>query len=548
MLMWSPEAQHVKPVSDPQHDHPFLLSTSPPARNQERLAACLVGALICVLLIVAPFARQPLAKTEILVPAYGAAIMVNELITAALLLALFSVHRSRAVLVLAAGYLFSGLLVVPWALTFPGVFATLDLDAGLQSTAAIAALRRLGFPVFVLAYALLRTHNPSIPDAIASVRAYVAGSVVGVVAFTCGATWLIATQQDLLPAMMTDTANVGEAWGYVPSAAIALYLSGLAALRWRGCSTLDFWLTTVLVALLIEIVLLSYVSAGIRLSIGWWVGRLCGLTSASIVLLVLLSESTRLHARLTRAVAAERRSRANRLTAMEALSASIAHEVNQPLASMVTNADAGLRWLGGRSPDPAEVKAALQRIVSEGHRASKVVDGIRTMFRKDARERVPLDLNQQIAEVLQHNRSELLLARVCVETGLDPRLPAVIGNPVQLQQVVSNLVSNAIDAMASPSGRPQVLRVTSRPHEFGEVLVSVEDTGPGLDPREGERIFEPFFSTKPNGMGMGLMFCRSIVEAHGGRLWARNRPEGGAVFHFSLPSDAAANLAPGVIP
>src|SRR3546814_3001302 len=151
----------------------------------------------------------------------------------------------------------------------------------------------------------------------------------------------------------------------------------------------------VLCTLLIELVLLSYVSAGLRLSRGWWAGRFYGFISASVVLLVLLSETTTLYARLARSVSAERRAREDRLTAMEALSASIAHEVNQPLASMVTNADAGLRWLGRNSPELEEARAALRRIASDGPRAGTGIEGIRMMFKKSAKKRVPLNLRSE---------------------------------------------------------------------------------------------------------------------------------------------------------
>jgi signal transduction histidine kinase len=264
-----------------------------------------------------------------------------------------------------------------------------------------------------------------------------------------------------------------------------------------------------------------------------------GLASTSIVLIVLLSETTALYGRLARSVSAERRAREARVTAMEALSASIAHEVNQPLASMVTNADAGLRWLARKTPDLDETRAALERIVSDGHRAAKVVEGVRTLFGKGFRDRVVLDLNRLIGEVLGRSLTELQMAGVLLKIDLDKTVPPVMGNPVQLQQVISNLVANAIDAMESVTGGDRILHVTTQFCRSGEILVTVQDSGPGLDAVDKERIFEPFFTTKPDGMGMGLMFCRSIVEAHGGRLWTSpgSSPNAspGAVFHFTLP-------------
>lgn len=528
----------MTPTNDPRADLPFLPTTSAPSRTQERLASCVVAVLVGALAITAPFARIPLENTEHLLPAYAAAILLNETITCALLLALFSVQRSRAVLVLAIGYLFAGAMVVPWALTFPGVFAPLGLlDAGLQGTAWIAAARRVGFPLFVLAYALLKDAGPAVRDSYGPAWHTILWSVAGCIAVATASTWLILASGDRLPPFMRDTRNVAALWSYVPAAAVLLYVAGILVLWCRRRSVLDLWLIVVLCTLLIEIVILSYLGAGIRFSAGWWAGRLYGLTSASVVLLALLAETTSLYVRLARSVSAERRAQQARLTAMEALSASIAHEVNQPLASMVTNADAGLRWLGKAPPDVGETHAALTRIVDDGHRAGKIIAGIRTMFGKGARERAPLDVNRIVGEVLDRHRRDAAFGQISVRSALGERLPPVIGNPVQLEQVVSNLVANAIEAMRGVAGRPRVLRVGTELDAAGDVMVSIEDSGPGLDPAHGERMFEPFFTTKSDGMGMGLMFCRSIVEAHGGRLWALDNVPHGAIFRFTLPGN-----------
>ncbi|MDP3254526.1 sensor histidine kinase, partial [Bosea sp. (in: a-proteobacteria)] len=265
-------------------------------------------------------------------------------------------------------------------------------------------------------------------------------------------------------------------------------------------------------------------------------GRFSGLVSASIILVVMLTETIAVYARLARATAAERRARQNRLTAMEALSATIAHEVNQPLGSMVTNANAGLRWLDKPQPALDEARAAMRRIVEEGHRANKVVSSIRTMFMKGTRERTPLDLNLLIEQVVKQSGVELRLDDGAVTLDLDCRAPFVIGNAIQLQQVVANLIDNAVEAMRPIPARQRRLRIGTSVNDHSEVVVSVADTGPGLDSATLDRIFEPFFTTKADGMGMGLMFCRSTIEAHGGRLWtSSNRPRG-AVFTFSLPT------------
>jgi signal transduction histidine kinase len=524
------------PRPDRQEDYPVLLSTAPPSPYLKRLAAFVSVSLLLAMLLAAPFAGTPLANTEFILPAYAAAVLVSEIITASLLLGLFSVQRSWAVLALAVGYLFSGALVVPWVLTFPGVLAQLGLpDAGPQATASIAALRRVGFPLLLLIYALLKDRKPSIRSFAWPLRGILLGCVAGTLVAVAVLTWLIVTNDQALPEFMLDSRNVSSIWNYIPITALVLYLVTMGILWSRLRSVLDLWLLVVLWTLLIEILLISFISSGVRLSIGWWAGRLFGFASASVVLLVLLAETISLSVRLARSVAAERRTREARLLAMQTLSASIAHEINQPLASMVMNADAGLLWLSRPLPGLEEASAALNRIVRDGHRAGKVIEGIRTMFMKGTQERVPLNLNRMIGEVISRSEQEIRLRQTAIQLELDDDLPLVSGNPVQLQQVISNLIDNAVDAMGAVSSRARMLRIRSQFQQPDGILVAVEDSGPGLPDTYKEQAFEAFFSTKAEGMGMGLMFCRSVIEAHGGRLWVTDNKPCGAIFHFTLP-------------
>jgi signal transduction histidine kinase len=181
------------------------------------------------------------------------------------------------------------------------------------------------------------------------------------------------------------------------------------------------------------------------------------------------------------------------------------------------------------------VRAALQRIVNESHRASQVIGSIRAMFTKGHQERAALDANELIREVLALLDGEFHMQRVSLHTELIEPLPRVLGSRVQLQQVILNLLTNAVEAMGSVTNRGRVLRVNSKPHESGGVLVTVEDSGPGIDPKDLDRIFEAFFTTKSQGMGMGLSICRSIIEAHKGRLWVSPGLHHGAVFSVVLP-------------
>ena len=228
--------------------------------------------------------------------------------------------------------------------------------------------------------------------------------------------------------------------------------------------------------------------------------------------------------------------RVARLKTMGELAASIAHEINQPLAAMITNGDACLRWLANDNLD--EARQAAKRIIRDGHRSSDIIRSVRTLAGKSEPEMTQLDINDAIREVLVLTRSELHRHNVSLETELSGGLEPVTGDRVQLQQVILNLIMNGIEAMSAVMRQPRVLRVRSQIDGPGDVLIAVEDSGPGLAPETMDRLFDPFFTTKPSGMGMGLSICRSIVDAHRGRLWASPQSPRGAVFQFTVPTAA----------
>jgi signal transduction histidine kinase len=225
----------------------------------------------------------------------------------------------------------------------------------------------------------------------------------------------------------------------------------------------------------------------------------------------------------------------NRHATAGELSASIAHEINQPLAAIVTNGNAGLRWLSKPAPDLGEAQAALTRMVNDAHRAAETVGSIRAMFKKEDEARAPLDVNALIREILVLTRAQANDQRVGLHTQLMNPLPHIAANRVQLQQVILNLVMNAIEAMHSVTDCPRELRISSATHNPPGVVLTVADSGPGIDPQNSERIFDAFFTTKSNGMGMGLSICRSIVEAHGGQLSVSPAHPHGSVFEVFLP-------------
>jgi C4-dicarboxylate-specific signal transduction histidine kinase len=216
---------------------------------------------------------------------------------------------------------------------------------------------------------------------------------------------------------------------------------------------------------------------------------------------------------------------------------SIAHEVNQPIAGMITNAQAGLRWLDRQPPDLEEVRQAFDRIVRDGNRAGDVIGRIRAFIKKAPPRQDRLYINEPIREVIELTRGEAVKNGVSVRAHLAEGLPLIEGDRVQLQQVVLNLIINAVEAMSGVSeGARNVLISTERAGPGG-VLVKVRDSGPGLAAATLDRLFDPFYTTKDAGMGMGLAICRSIIEAHGGRLWAGKNEPRGAIFQFTLATE-----------
>jgi signal transduction histidine kinase len=230
--------------------------------------------------------------------------------------------------------------------------------------------------------------------------------------------------------------------------------------------------------------------------------------------------------------------RVSQFSAMGVMTASIGHEIRQPLAAIVIGANAGLRWISRSPPNFEEATQTLKNIVQEGQRASDILDTIRAMFKRGSRETAAIDVNSLIADVIELVQSEVRKRKIAVETELAEHLPAVFGNRIQLQQVLLNLAMNAIEAMSTVTDRERVLRLKTAPHQDA-IVVTVEDSGPGIDAKDVERIFDALFTTKSQGMGMGLSICRSIIEAYHGRLWVSPGPDHGSAFHFALPAMAA---------
>jgi signal transduction histidine kinase len=248
-----------------------------------------------------------------------------------------------------------------------------------------------------------------------------------------------------------------------------------------------------------------------------------------------VDETERKRAEAALARAREELAHVARVTTMGELTASIAHEVNQPLAAVVTNANACLHWLAAQPANMEEAHSAAQRIIRDANRASEVITRIRTFLTRGKPHHTALRIDEVIREVIGMVQGEARAKGVAVMVSSTPDLPRVVGDRVQLQQVVLNLVMNAIEAMSAVRGRARLVGISALREAEGEVRVMVRDTGPGLDAAQREKVFDAFYTTKVHGMGMGLAISRSIVETHGGRLWATRNSDNGETFQFTLP-------------
>jgi signal transduction histidine kinase len=534
---------------------PQVLANIPPSIALRRAARILVLGLLAILATTWPFATIKLPEIPAFVPALAAALFVSDSVTAVLLFGQFSILRHWALLVIANGYVFSALIVVAHALAFPGAFSHRGLfGSGLQSAVWLYWFWHSGLALAVIVYALLKDTDLAIRAR--SSRLAIGASVAAMAALVLALFWFVTQHHDLLPVTFVDVHPLSLFRRIIGGLVVAA-LGGIAlCVLWaRRRTLLDEWLLVALCALLIEILLASVLS-GDRYTLSWYAGRFYQLVAATVVMVVLLAETTTLYMDvacsntllqrerllLERAVHAQRREREARLVTGDAIAATIAHEVKQPLAAMITRSSTGLRWLDRPAPDLDKAKAAFKHITADGRRAAAVIESIRANFRNDDRIRVSLDVNDLIQASIALARDDLQNHQILVKADPNPKQPRVIGDRIQLQQVLLNLVTNAIDSMTAKEG-PRVLCVMSEVRHGGDVEVSVEDTGTGISAQNIDRVFNPLFTTKSRGMGMGLSICRSIVEAHEGKLWATaNSPEG-AVFRFALRADTGAAAA-----
>jgi signal transduction histidine kinase len=510
------------------------LTDLPPTLRQSWSVIAVTAVALVAFAAVIPFADRPLVALNALFPSLDAIVFVTSLVTSVLLFAQFAISGSHPLLVLANGYLFTALIVIPHALTFSGAFsATGLLGANAQTGSWLFIFWHFGFAASLLAYAWVTKEARAAPVSEVSTLPAIGRSLAGALVLVCGLSWLATDGATLLPRLILDGARISPLVVYPISFTMLIFMIAIAVLLACRRSMLNQWLMVVALVSVLELAF-SGLFPSVRFSAGFYAGRVFSLVTSSIVLIVALAETTWLYARVARSNAMLRRERNNKLMSLEAMTASIAHEVRQPLATIALEGETTLLLLGQSSPDLKEAESAVQGIVRASQRANEIFNNIRSLFGNAELKKERLDINSLTLEMLLASKFDLEKHGIETRIELASKLPPVMGHKGQLQEVITNLVQNAIEAMDEVDRHRRVLKVRTEIIADDAVAVEIADTGPGLGP-EPNAIFDAFMTTKPHGMGLGLAICRMIVERHNGRLSASPGDPGGAVVRMVLP-------------
>jgi signal transduction histidine kinase len=534
---------------DQSRNPSILLSATRASTDQRRLALTVSALMLFMLVATAPFARVPWINLPVFVPIQKTLMLVADLITAVLLFGQYSIHPTRGLKIVAAGYLFTALITIPHTLAFPGVFSHTGLLAAgsTQSAAWLYIAWHGGLPLATIIFAFTRNAQTVEFDSVDKVRASICVAVLSAIFVVLAVTLLVTVGQGLLPPLV-EGGRFTAASRAVVAVLLLLPLCGLLMLI-RERSLLDLWLMVVMFAWLCTTTVGAFLSSG-RFDVGWYVGLLFDSLTSVVVLLVLLNEILAIYARQFRAAEVERRERERRLNEMETVlvhlsrvqeigqnASTLIHELGQPLVSISMLAQAGLTQ---REATVERLKQSLSTVASVSADAMTILERLRGFIKTNPPER----RTQSVPEIIEDAIRLASLggaSNLVVDTQYHPAATLAFCDRVQIQQVVFNLVRNAIEAMAG--GKRVDLKITTDPTSEGLIQVSIADSGPGLPAAVRAKLFEPFVSTKASGLGVGLSICRIIIEAHGGCLLADDNPGGGTIFYFTLLQGAVEAVA-----
>jgi signal transduction histidine kinase len=519
-------------AQEPGHDFPVVIANMPASAAERRVAFALIAFLFIIFVMVAPFARVPLPPVYVFIPVIQTVVCVAELVTAILLFAQYSIQPQLGLLALASGYIFSGLFAFLQTLAFPGAYAPNGLIGNpLISTVYFFDLWHLALPTAVLVYALSADTGATTYK---SNGITIGITVVSVLAVTAALTWVVTAGAKYLPPTYVDGTRQAPITSYLTGFIWLVSAAGLLALFKYKRTSLAVWLMVAVFATLPDLTLGTVMTA-VRFTLGWYTARTYALIASFTVLAVMLTETTLLYARLANTVLLLRRERSNRLMSLDAATAAMAHELGQPLTAIASRSRAASNWIKRTPPVLDEAQACLAAISDSTIRADEIISGVRDLFKRSDKHRTMIHVDDVARQVLRLVQPDLLLNKVSVATEFHNDLPEVHADRTQIQQVILNLVRNAIDAMGSTPAPARRLRLATSVNENTSILLSIQDTGPGIAGEKPERVFEPFVTTKSTGMGLGLSICRTVVQDHGGSLRLAKSDSDGCVFEVALP-------------
>jgi signal transduction histidine kinase len=530
-----------QPVAD---EREVSIATMEPTLRQQRLALAIIGMLSIGFAAIAPFAAKQVVQVGSFVPTVQAIIFVTSLTTAVLLFSQFSILGLRELLLLASGYLFSALIVIPHALSYPGAFAPKGLlGSGIQATPWLYTFWHFGFSAVVLGYACLLDTNSKKLFIHNSGMPVICLSAAIVVALVCALTWGVTAKEEYWPQLLANDVDFTPLTNYVGVIPLVTSVLAFVVLWIRRRSVLDLWVAVAIFATVVEqaVSCLFIVS---RYSVGSYAVRTFSVIVSTIVLSAMLSETVRVYASLVRTNQMLRRERESKLTNVAAAVAAIAHEIRQPLTAISTKSAAARRFLARGPADIERVGGILDDIGKSTLRVNEIIESVGALFRKVNPEQQSIDVNDLVIEALQVLEKELADCSITVDTQLTSELPTIMGHKGQLQEVILNLVQNSIDAMRTMTAKPRMLHLRTEPHGRDAIAIYIEDTGPGIEEKTLSSVFDAFVTTKTKGMGLGLAISQTIVERHNGQITAMSGVNGGARFEIILPIKAYPQAIP----
>jgi signal transduction histidine kinase len=519
-------------------DARFSVATSAPTTSQRWSAIAITGFLVIIFVVLIPFANIPVPRLDGLNAIVEALVFGSYLVTTVLLLSQCSVIYSPALFALANGYLFSALIVIAHALAYPGVFSPTGLLGGGADTEAwIFVFWHFGFSASVLCYAWLKNDKGPRDVTLPSAMVSFGWSFVVSASVICAFIWGINAGGKVLPPLITGEAGLTSFAHVVAGFTLLISVLALLLLLSHRSSTLDLWLMIAICASILALVTPALLVSS-RYALGVYGIRLYLIVSAIAVPMALLWHTGTLYAQVIRSNMMLLHERNNKLLKIEAMAGSIAHELKQPMAAIALNGSAALRFLGREKPDLEEVRDAVKRMIGDSDRLDDMLTHIRRLFSRGEVKMQSVDLNNVVRRVLRLLEDELTKHRISARADFQTEVLRILGNSTQLEEVLINLIQNAIQAMEMITGRVRMLRISTELRQNQTVLLSVADTGPGIDSNKMSSIFDPFTTSKPTGTGLGLALSRMIIEGHGGEI-SVSSGDHGAKFEITLPTERA---------